>query len=84
MKKILKVMGIICTFTGILGVGAGIFFLVAAGVMVANPAYGDANDMGIVVVAGVMFIVLGIFPLIAGILALRAAKKKEEKEKMEA
>ena len=77
MKKVLKVLCIICTVTGVVGVGAGIFFLVASGVIAANPAYGDANDMGIVVVAGVMFLVLGLVPLVAGILALRGAKKAE-------
>ncbi|MDC7279991.1 MULTISPECIES: hypothetical protein [Pseudobutyrivibrio] len=78
MKKILKIMGIICTVTGIIGVGAGVFFLAASGVMIFNPAYGDANDMGIVVVAGVMLLVLGIVPLVAGILALRGAKKADK------
>ena len=74
MKKILKVMGIICTITGVIGVGAGLFFLIASRVMITNPQYGDANDMGIVMVAGVMFLVLGIVPLVAGILALRGVK----------
>ena len=73
-------MGMICTFTGIVGVGAGLFFLIASGVMIANPEYGDANDMGIVVVAGVMFLVLGMIPLIAGILALRGYKKVNQQE----
>ena len=78
MKKLLRIMGIICTATGIIGVGAGLFFLAASGVMIVNPAYGDANDMGIVMVAGIMFLVLGAVPLVAGILALRGAKKAED------
>ncbi len=80
MKKILKIMGVICTVTGIVGVGVGLFFLIASGVMIANPEYGDANDMGIVVVAGVMFLALGLVPFIAGILALRDSKKVDQQE----
>ena len=80
MQKILKTLGMICTFTGILGLAAGIYFLLASGVMIAFPKYGDANDMGIFVVAGVMFSVLGIIPLIAGIFALKGAKKHSEEK----
>ena len=73
-KTILKVVGIISVVLGGLGTAVGLFLTIAAFVAAANPQFGDANDMGITLVAGIIMLMISILPLILGIFALRGAK----------
>lgn len=73
-KIILKVVGIISTISGGLGTVLGLVLTIASFVIANNPSYGDANDMGITLVAGIIMLIISIMPLVMGIFALIGAK----------